>query len=63
MAKRKIVWTNSAKFELKEILIYWTNKTKSITYSKKLSSLFTEAIELLSLHQKLEGQQMIKTLE
>ena len=53
MAKRKIVWTNSAKFELKEILIYWTNKTKSKTYSKKLNDLFTEAVDLLSLHPKI----------
>lgn len=53
MAKRKIVWTNSAKFELKEILIYWTNKTKSKTYSKKLNKLFTEAIDLLSQHPKI----------
>ncbi|GGG57163.1 type II toxin-antitoxin system RelE/ParE family toxin [Epilithonimonas arachidiradicis] len=53
MAKRKIVWTNSAKSELKEILIYWTNKTKSKTYSKKLNKLFTEAIDLLSQHPKI----------
>ena len=53
MAKRKIVWINSAKLELKEILIYWTNKTKSKTYSKKLSVLFSEAINLLSLHPKI----------
>ena len=53
MAKRKIVWTNSAKFELKEILIYWTNKTNSKIYSKKLNKLFTEAIDLLSQHPKI----------
>lgn len=53
MAKRKIVWINSAKLELKEILIYWTNKTKSKAYSKKLSILFSEAINLLSQHPKI----------
>ena len=53
MAKRKIVWINSAKLELKEILIYWTKKTKSKTYSKKLSILVTEAINLLSQHPKI----------
>lgn len=53
MAKRKIVWTNSAKFELKEILTYWTNKTKSKTYSKKLNTLFIETIDLLSKHPKI----------
>jgi len=53
MAKRKIVWINSAKFELKEILIYWTKKTKSKTYSKKLIILFSEAVNLLSQHPKI----------
>ncbi len=53
MAKRKIVWTNSAKLELKEILIYWTKKTKSKAYSKKLSILISEAINLLSQHPKI----------
>lgn len=53
MAKRKIVWTNSAKLELKGILIYWTKKTKSKTYSKKLSILFKETVDLLSQHPKI----------
>jgi len=53
MAKRKIVWINSAKLELKEILIYWTKKTKSKTYSIKLSILISEAVNLLSQHPKI----------
>ncbi|RRQ46127.1 type II toxin-antitoxin system RelE/ParE family toxin [Chryseobacterium sp. SC28] len=53
MAKRKVVWINSAKLELKEILIYWTKKTKSKAYSKKLSILISEAINLLSQHPKI----------
>lgn len=53
MAKRKIVWINSAKLELKEILIYWKKKTKSKAYSKKLSILITEAINLLCQHPKI----------
>ena len=53
MAKRKIIWTKSAKFERKEILIYWINRTKSKTYSKKLNKLFSEAVNLSSEHPKI----------
>lgn len=34
MAKRKIIWTKSAKLERNEILKYWINRTKSKTYSE-----------------------------
>lgn len=53
MAKRKIVWTKTAKFERKEILNYWFNRTKSKTYSKKLNELFNESVHLLSEHPKI----------
>lgn len=53
MAKRKIIWTKSAKLERNEILKYWINRTKSKTYSKKLNKLFSEAINLLSEHPKI----------
>ena len=53
MAKRKIIWTATAKFERKEILEYWINRNKSNTYSKKLNQLFSEAVKLLSEHPKI----------
>ncbi|HMU97496.1 MAG TPA: type II toxin-antitoxin system RelE/ParE family toxin [Chitinophagales bacterium] len=35
------------------LLEYWSNKTKSKTYSKKLNKLFSESINLLSEHPKI----------
>jgi len=43
MAK-KVIWSDRAKFELKEILEYWYYRNKSETYSLKLSELFHDAI-------------------
>lgn len=48
MAKRKIVWTQKANVERKDILEYWINKNKSKTYSIKLNKLFTESLKLIS---------------
>ncbi len=53
MVKRKIIWTETAKLERKEILNYWINRTKSKTYSKKLNKLFSESVLLLSEHPKI----------
>src|SRR5690606_5367402 len=53
MAQRKIIWTKSAQSERKEILIYWSNKNQSKTYSKKLNKLFSERVKLLSEHPKI----------
>ncbi len=46
MAKR-VVWTEAAKRSRREILAYWASRNKSKAYSKKLSALFKEKIELL----------------
>jgi len=48
MAKRKIVWTQKANVERKDILEYWINKNKSKTYSIKLNKLFIESLKLIS---------------
>lgn len=53
MAKRKIIWTKTAKIERKQILSYWIDRTKSTTYSKKLNNLFKEAIGSLVDHPKI----------
>lgn len=49
MAKR-IVWTENAHNERKEILLYWKNHNQSTTYSKKLNELIKKAIQLISAH-------------
>lgn len=48
MAKRKIVWTEKANLERKEILEYWINRNKSKKYSIKLNKLFLESIILIA---------------
>ncbi|NGM63597.1 type II toxin-antitoxin system RelE/ParE family toxin [Sphingobacterium sp. SGG-5] len=49
MAKRKIVWTEKANLERKEILEYWINRNKSKSFSVKLNRLIISDLKLLSL--------------
>lgn len=56
MAKRKIVWTDKANIERKEILEYWINKNKSKTYSIKLNKLLIESLKLISEYPKIGRQ-------
>lgn len=48
MAKRKIVWTEKANIERKEILDYWIQRNKSKNYSIKLNNLIIDALKVLS---------------
>jgi len=50
MAKRKIVWTQKANEERKEILAYWIERNQSKTYSIKLNNLIRETLQLAALH-------------
>ena len=43
MAKR-VVWASQAKIDRYRILTYWKENNKSSRYSKKLNTLFNEAI-------------------
>lgn len=43
MASRKIIWTEKANIERKDILEYWIFHNKSKNYSIKLNKLFIEA--------------------
>lgn len=36
MVKRKIIWSKTAYFQRKNILLYWLHRNKSNVYSKKL---------------------------
>jgi toxin YoeB len=44
---RRIVWVFLAQNDRKEILAYWKEKNKSVSYSKKLDKLFREALKLI----------------
>ncbi len=47
MAKR-VTWTNSAKQARRDILQFWIDRNKSKAYSKKLSVLLRDKINLIS---------------
>jgi toxin YoeB len=46
MAKRKIIWTQKAHQERKEILAYWIERNQSKAYSIKLNKLINDTIRL-----------------
>ncbi len=52
MAKR-IIWSNRAQLDRKEILEYWKNRTNSSSYSKKLDSLFTVALTIVKKYPQI----------
>jgi plasmid stabilization system protein ParE len=45
---RKIIWTQTAQTERREILVYWVKRNKSKTFSKKLNKLFVAALKDIS---------------
>ncbi|MFA6058130.1 MAG: type II toxin-antitoxin system RelE/ParE family toxin [Taibaiella sp.] len=47
--KRSVVWTEKALNDLKEIFNYWNNRNKSKNYSRKLNSLFNQALQLIAV--------------
>jgi plasmid stabilization system protein ParE len=50
MAKRKVIWTQTANIERKEILEYWVLRNKSKTFSLKLNKLIIENVKALAEH-------------
>lgn len=49
----KIVWSEIAKLDRKEIFTYWNNRNKSNEFSKKLNNLFNAHIDTLYLHPNI----------
>lgn len=52
MAKR-IVWSDQAQKNRKEILSYWKERNQSAIYSRRLNSLFLEATFLIAKFPKI----------
>jgi plasmid stabilization system protein ParE len=48
MAKRKIVWTETAAKQRREILKYWTERNKSTIYAKKLIEITAKHLKVIS---------------
>ena len=47
MAKRNVVWTETAAKQRREILKYWTKKNGSTRYAEKLIKLIAKRIEII----------------
>lgn len=47
MVKRKIIWSHKAKIKLFEILDYYAERNKNVSYSKKLFKKFKKETALL----------------
>ncbi|MBK6977962.1 MAG: type II toxin-antitoxin system RelE/ParE family toxin [Cytophagaceae bacterium] len=62
MAPRKIVWTQKAQFERKEILEYWIIRNKSATYSIKLNKKIIETLRMLSFNPFLGRKSEIESI-
>jgi addiction module RelE/StbE family toxin len=45
---RKIVWSRKSQEDKKDIFLYWNERNKSKLYSKKLSKLFSAAVEFVA---------------
>jgi len=50
---KKIGWSATAQNDRKEILLYWKQRNKSDSYSKKLNYLFNEATNLIAKFPKV----------
>jgi plasmid stabilization system protein ParE len=48
MVKRKIVWTDTAAKQRREILKYWTERNKSTIYAEKLIEITAKHLKLIS---------------
>lgn len=48
MAKKAIIWTQTAIKQRREILKFWTLRNKSTTYAEKLISLIKERTDLIT---------------
>lgn len=48
MAKRKIVWTETAAKQRREILRYWTERNRTTTYAEKLIEITAKHLKVIS---------------
>jgi toxin YoeB len=62
MAKRKIVWSSKAKFDLFKILEYFFIRNGSKTYSRQLNTKIRRSVRLLSNYPNLGLQSDIENV-
>ena len=57
---RRVIWTESANKDRKSILSFWSERTNSKRFSKKLNSIFIRLAESLITHPLLGKQTEIE---
>jgi plasmid stabilization system protein ParE len=60
MAKRTIVWTETAAKQRREILRYWTERNKSTAYAEKLIEITAKHLKIISNNPKAYKETEIK---
>jgi plasmid stabilization system protein ParE len=53
MAKRKIIWTETAAKQRREILRYWTERNRSTIYAEKLIEITASHLKIISKNPHL----------
>jgi plasmid stabilization system protein ParE len=53
---KKVIWSQRAQDDRKQILEYWINRNKSNTYSKKLDKRFREALHIIREYPQIGKQ-------
>ncbi|NCA86431.1 MAG: type II toxin-antitoxin system RelE/ParE family toxin [Clostridia bacterium] len=61
MDELTIFWTQTAKRQSEHIFVYWNNRNKSKSYSKKLNFAIKERIELLKSHPEMGKKIILET--
>ena len=52
MAKRKVVWTETAAKQRREILRYWTERNQSTIYAEKLIEITAKHLKVITKNPK-----------
>lgn len=62
MAKRKVIWTETAANQRREILKYWSTRNKSTTYAEKLIQLSSNHLKVISKNPKAFKETEIESI-
>jgi plasmid stabilization system protein ParE len=59
---KQVIWSRLAHNDRFNILDYWTQRNKSVIYSKRLNQIFENTAELISKHPKIGKQTGIQNI-
>lgn len=62
MVKRKIIWTETAAKQRREILRYWTERTKSTAYAEKLIEISAKHLKVISKNPQAFKKTEVETV-